>query len=102
MKLKNKTRFLNELARVSENPKDFIYACMALQNLTAFTLAERMDMTHQNFYVKMSQIGNGTCSLLPRTIVDISKGLDIPPEILNRVIADYTLNKYLNGINQNT
>lgn len=101
MKLKNKIRLLNELAKETSNPKEFIYACMALQNMSGGDLAKRMNMTSANFYVKMSQFESGSYSITIKTIIDISKGLDIPPAILNTIVANYNLNKYLDGIHKN-
>ena len=100
MKLKNKIRLLNELARESENPKEFIQHCMSLQNQSVNDIVENIDMTAEHFYVALSNIANGG-SIGIRVIVKISKGLDIDPNILNRLVADYNLKKHLNGVNQN-
>lgn len=98
MKLKNKVRLLKELAANSENPKEFIYHCMALQNQTSEDIVRDIDMTSAHFYVAMNQIANGQF-IGTKIIVNISRGLDIDPSILNTLVADYKLKKYLDGIN---
>ncbi len=104
MKLKNKKRLLDELARESENPKEFIRGIMALQQQTAESITQNVDMTPQHFYVAMNQLNNGQ-SIGVKTCVKIANGLDISPIILYRVITDYSIKQYLNslenGIHQN-
>ena len=105
MKLKNKTKLLNELAKESKNPADFIRYVMSIQDQKMSTIVEEMRMTQDHFYVCLSNIRHGK-SLTPKNIVDIANGLDIEPFILNRLFADHVLKEYLkranNGINQNT
>ena len=105
MKLKNKKRLLDELARESDNPKDFINSVMALQGQTAKDLVQNIDMTVDHFYVAMSSISHGQ-SIGIKVCAKIAQGLDINPLILNRLVADYNMNMYLesleNGTNQNT
>lgn len=101
MILKDRKKLLEELASGVNNPKEFIYGCMSLQSLTPEVFSKRADMTRTHFHVAINQlVNNGAIGI--KTIVKISNGLDIDPKILNRVVADYKLNKYLNGINQNT
>lgn len=100
MKLKNKKRLLDELVRESESPKEFIYSVMALQRQTAKDVVKDADMTMEHFYVAMNNIAKGA-SIGVKVCCKIAKGLDINPIILNRVIADYNMNRYLkNGTNQ--
>ena len=94
MKLKNKKRLLNELVRESESPKEFIYSVMALQQQTGKDVVKDAGMTMQHFYVAMNNIARGA-SIGIKVCYKIAKGLDIDPIILNRVIADYNMNKYL-------
>ncbi len=56
MKLKNKTRLLNELAKEADNPKDFICYVMALQQQSAEDIAKEADITPAHFYVRLSQL----------------------------------------------
>ena len=97
MKLKNKKRLLDELARESENPKEFIRNIMALQQQTAESITQNIDMTPQHFYVMMSQFNNGQ-SIGVKTCVKIANGLDIDPITLYRVITDYSIRQYLNSL----
>lgn len=106
MKLKNKKRLLDELAKESENPKEFIQNVMALQHQTAENLTQNVSMTPQHFYVVMHQLSKGK-SLGVETCTKIAQGLDINPITLYRVVADYCITQYLNsiennGIHQNT
>ena len=97
MKLKNKKRLLDELARESENPREFIQNIMALQNQTAESITKNIDMTPQHFYVVMNQFNSGQ-SIGVKTCVKIATGLDISPIILYRVITDYSIKQYLNSL----
>lgn len=97
MKLKNKKRLLDELARESENPKEFIRNIMALQQQTAESITQNIDMTPQHFYVMMSKFNNGQ-SIGVKTCVKIANGLDIDPITLYRVITDYSIRQYLNSL----
>jgi hypothetical protein len=94
MKLKNKKRLLDELAKESENPKNFIYNVMALQQQAANDVAEKAGITTAHFYVAMNQISKGQ-SIGIKMCVKISNGLDIEPSILCRIVADYNLKCYL-------
>lgn len=94
MKVKNKARLLKELAKESKTPREFIEYVMALQNQTPEDVVKDIDMTLAHFYVAMSTIAHGA-NIGVKVCVKISKGLDIDPAILNRLIADYNLEKYL-------
>ena len=94
MKLKNKKELLEELARETTSPKEFIYAVMALQKQSAEDVVKNVDMTVAHFYVTMSQITKGQ-SISTKTCAKIAQGLDISPLILNRIVADYNMNNYL-------
>ena len=96
MKLKNKARLLKELADSSDSPKDFIYYVMALQNQTAFDVAEKAGITPAHFYVAMSQVERGS-GIGVQLCCKLSQGLDIDPYILNRIVADYNLKMYHEG-----
>mgnify|MGYP000249361804 CR=1 FL=1 len=105
MKLKNKKRLLQELARESSSPTDFIEWVMALQGQTVQDLCVKAGTTMAHYYVIKSQMKTGKSSIGPSLCTKLSRGLDIDPNILNRLIADYNMQKYLekeeNGINQN-
>jgi hypothetical protein len=94
MKVKNKTRLLKELAKESKTPKEFIEYVMALQNQTPEDVVKDIDMTIAHFYVVMCAMSHGA-NIGVKVCVKISKGLDIDPAILNRLVADYNLSKYL-------
>ena len=93
--LKNNKTLLNALAKHADNPKDFIYQVMAIQNQSVWDLVKNIGITAPHFYVSMCNIAKGN-TLLPALCVKISKGLGINPYILNRIIADYNLKMYLN------
>lgn len=101
MKLKNKARLLNELARSVESPKEFIKSVMVLQGQSVNDLTESANMTSEHFYVMMSQVSHGQ-SIGVKVCVKIVRGLDIDPHILYRIIADYELNNYLNNLENGT
>lgn len=42
MKVKNSKRLINELVRCSENPREFVYGIMALQNQSGNDVATRI------------------------------------------------------------
>ena len=94
MKLKSNKKLLKELANASENPKNFIYNVMALQQQTANDVAEKAGVTAAHFYVAMNQISKGQ-GIGIKMCVRISNGLDIEPSILCRMVADYNLKCYL-------
>ena len=94
MKVKNSKRLINELVRCSENPREFVYGIMALQNQSATDLAERMNMTQAHFYVTMNGFKKGN-TVMPKTIVDLANGLDIDPFVLNSFVHSYALKVYL-------
>ena len=94
MKVKSSKRLINELVRCSENPREFVYGIMALQNQTATDLAARMNMTSTHFYVTMNGLKKGN-TVLPKTIVDIANGLDIDPFVLNSFVHNHALKVYL-------
>lgn len=96
MKLKNKKRLLNELSKEATNPKEFIYAVMALQQQSAEDVVKNVDMTSAHFYVAMNQIGKGQ-GIGTKVCVKIAEGLDIDPFVLNRMIADHNLKCFLEG-----
>lgn len=98
MKLKNKKRLLSELAKESTSPREFIYNVMALQGQSAEDLVKDIEMTTAHFYVTMNQIARGG-SIGVKVCAKISKGLDIDPFILNRLVAEYNLEKYLKASN---
>lgn len=95
MKIKGKRRLLQELARECENPKEFIYGIMALQNQKGEDVARAANMTIEHFYVFIGQIAKGKKGISPKLCIRISKGLDIDPYILNRVIGDFNIKTYL-------
>lgn len=51
-------------------------------------------MTSAHFYVAMNQIVKGQ-NIGTKVCAKIAQGLDIDPFILCRVVADYSMNKYL-------
>ena len=102
MKLKNKTRLLNELAKEVENPKEFIRGVMALQNQDIDDFYAKSKITPQYFHVIMSQLRTGKQSIGTALCVKISRGLDINPFILNRIIGDYNLKRYLSKLENGT
>lgn len=97
MKLKNKKRLLDELARSCASPKEFITYVMTLQGQTAADVIKDIDMTSAHFYVVMNTLSRGK-SIGIKVCAKIAKGLDIDAHILNRLIADYSMNQYLNTV----
>ena len=95
MKIRGKRKLLQELARECENPKEFIYSIMALQNQKGEDVAKGADMTIEHFYVFIGQIAKGKIGISPKLCIKLSKGLDIDPYILNRVIGDFNIKTHL-------
>ena len=105
MKVKYRKRLLDELIKSSDNPADFIRYVMALQKMSVEDVCRNIDLTTAHFYVVLSQCRHGR-SIGLKVCAKIAQGLDIDPKILNRVISDYNMNKYLqteeNGIYEDT
>ena len=98
MKLKNEKKLLDKLTKESANPKEFIYKVMALQGLSTKDLAQKSNITTTHFRVMMSHLLLGKESIGIKTCVKIAKGLDIDPFLLNRIITDYSMGKYLKSL----
>ena len=98
MKLKENKKLLNELVKASSNPREFIESVMALQGQTADDVMAKFGTSRSHFYVMMHNFTKGH-SVSPKTCVRLAKGLDIDPLILNRIITDYSMNKYLEANN---
>lgn len=94
MKVKNKKRLLDELAKSSENPADFIKYVMGLQDMSVNDVCKNTDITPTHLYVALHQCKHGQ-SIGIKVCAKIAKGLDIDPKILNRIISDYNMDKYL-------
>ena len=101
MKVKNSKRLINELVRCSENPREFVYGIMALQNQSATDLAARMNMTSAHFYVIMNALKKGL-TVTPKNMVDLANGLDIDPYVLNTFVHNHALKVYLESLNQDS
>lgn len=97
MKIKDKVRLLNELAKSVENPKEFIYCIMGLQHQQAADVVNSIDMEVSHFYVCISDLNKGK-TINHKTCIELAKGLDIDPIILNSVISKFALKKYMETI----
>lgn len=95
MKIKGKRKLLQELARECENPREFIYGIMALQNQKVEDVARGADMTIKHFHVFIGRISKGKNGISPKLCIKLSRGLDIDPYILNRVIGDFNIKTHL-------
>lgn len=94
MKVKYRKRLLDELIKSSDNPADFIRYVMELQNMSVEDVCKDIGLTAAHFYVVLSQCRQGK-SIELKVCAKIAKSLDIDPKILNRIISDYNMNKYL-------
>lgn len=99
MKVNKSKRLITELVRCSENPREFIYGIMALQNQRVNDLTAKMNMTSDHFYVVMGNLKKGA-TLHPKGIVDLANGLDIDPFVLNTFVHSYALKVYLESLNK--
>lgn len=90
MKVKNKTRLLNELAKSVETPWEFIEAIVSLEGLTIMQAVNKVGISAQQYYVFKNQRSIGV-----RTCLKFSEAFEINPTILNRVLADFNLKKIL-------
>lgn len=100
MKLKDQPAIIEELVKAAKSPKEFIYDVIAIQHQTTEEVAQKAGMSICHFYVLMNCITKGS-GITPQVCVRLSEALDIDPYILGRIIADYKINSYLNGINKN-
>ncbi len=90
MKIKNKTRLLKELEKSVDNPWEFIEAVVALSRMSLPEAMQMCNMSISGYYVSKN-----TGIMGMQVGLKFSLGFGIDPNILNHVIADYTLKKLL-------
>lgn len=90
MQIKNKTRFLKELAKIVETPWEFIEAIASLEGLNMAQVAEKAGVSSQQYHTSKNQKCMGI-----KVALKYSNAFEIDPNILNRILADYNLKKVL-------
>lgn len=93
MKVKNKPELLKALADSVDSPWEFVEAVAALEGMTIPKVAEKAGITNVQYYVSRNQKVMGV-----KVALKFSRAFEIDPTILNRIVADYNLNKILDTV----